>query len=109
MFPSWRPNAAAIGHTLVVLVVVQARFEVDWSCPEWIEDELVRCGARDAHLLDDDRVSVTVAPARARLARTSCGNSLHASARERSRSSSPRSPSSNHIGIAVRTSKSGRA
>jgi hypothetical protein len=43
-----------------VLVVVQARFEVDWSRPEWIEDELVRCGAREAHLLDENRVSVTV-------------------------------------------------
>jgi hypothetical protein len=43
-----------------VLVVVQARFEVDWSRPEWIEDELVRCGAREAHLIDDDLVSVTV-------------------------------------------------
>jgi hypothetical protein len=43
-----------------VLVVVQARFEVDWSRPEWIEDELVRCGARDARLLEDDLVSVTV-------------------------------------------------
>ena len=39
---------------------MQARFEVDWSRPEWIEDELVRSGAREAHLLDDDLVSVTV-------------------------------------------------
>jgi hypothetical protein len=43
-----------------VLVVVQARFEVDWSRPDWIEDELVRRGARDARLLEDDLVSVTV-------------------------------------------------
>jgi hypothetical protein len=43
-----------------VLVVVRARFEVDWLHPGWIEDELVRCGARDAHLLEDDLVSVTV-------------------------------------------------
>ena len=43
-----------------MLVVVQAHFEVDWSRPEWIEDELVRCGARDARLFDDDLVSVTV-------------------------------------------------
>jgi hypothetical protein len=43
-----------------VLVVVQARFRVDWSRPEWIEDELVRCGARDAHLANDELVSVTV-------------------------------------------------
>jgi hypothetical protein len=43
-----------------VLVVAQARFQIDWSRPEWIEDELVRCGARDARLLDDGLVSVTV-------------------------------------------------
>jgi hypothetical protein len=43
-----------------VLVVVQARFQIDWSRPEWIEDELVRCGARDARLLDNGLVSVTV-------------------------------------------------
>ena len=43
-----------------MLVVVRAHFEVDWSRPEWIEDELVRCGARDARLFDDDLVSVTV-------------------------------------------------
>ena len=45
---------------MVVLVVVQARFEVDWSRLEWIEDELVRSGARDARLVEDDLVSVTV-------------------------------------------------
>jgi hypothetical protein len=45
-----------------VLVVVQARFEVDWSRPAWIEDELIRCGAREARILDDDFVSVTVCP-----------------------------------------------
>jgi hypothetical protein len=43
-----------------MLVVVQARSEVDWSRPEWIEDELVRRGARDARLIEDDLVSVTV-------------------------------------------------
>jgi hypothetical protein len=52
--------AVEIGDTCSVLVVVQARFELDWSRPEWVEDELVRCGARDAHLLEDDLVSVTV-------------------------------------------------
>jgi hypothetical protein len=46
-----------------VLVVVQAHFELDWSRPEWIEDELVRCGARAAHLLPNDLVSVTVSAA----------------------------------------------
>jgi hypothetical protein len=35
-------------------------FEVDWSRPEWIEDELVCRGARNARLFDDDLVSVTV-------------------------------------------------
>lgn len=29
--------------------------------PQWIEDELVRCGARDARLIDEDVVAVTVA------------------------------------------------
>jgi hypothetical protein len=43
-----------------MLVIVQARFEVDWSRPEWIEDELVRCGARDARLLEHDLISVMV-------------------------------------------------
>jgi RNA-binding protein YhbY len=43
-----------------VLVVVQAHLEVDWSRPEWIEDELVRSGAREARLLEDGFVSVTV-------------------------------------------------
>jgi hypothetical protein len=45
-----------------MLAVVHAQFEVDWSRPEWIEDELVRRGARDAHMLGDDvpTVSVTV-------------------------------------------------
>jgi hypothetical protein len=60
MFVSSSLNAAAIGHTSFVLVVVQARFEVDWSRQEWIEDELVRCGARDARLVEDGLVSVTV-------------------------------------------------
>ena len=44
-----------------MLVVVDARFEVDWSRPSWIEDELIRSGARDARLLEDDLVAVTVA------------------------------------------------
>jgi hypothetical protein len=45
-----------------VLAVVYAQFEVDWSRPEWIEDELVRSGAREAHMLADDVpiVAVTV-------------------------------------------------
>lgn len=43
-----------------MLAVVRARFEVDWANPEWIEDELVRRGARDAHLVEDDVVAVTV-------------------------------------------------
>lgn len=43
-----------------MLFIVQARFEVDWSRPEWIEDELVRSGARDARILPDDAVAVTV-------------------------------------------------
>lgn len=44
-----------------MLVVVQAQFEVDWARPEWIEDELIRCGAREAHLVDEYTVAVTVA------------------------------------------------
>jgi hypothetical protein len=43
-----------------VLTVVHAHFEVDWSRPEWIEDELVRRGARDAHMLPDDIPTVAV-------------------------------------------------
>jgi hypothetical protein len=43
-----------------VLAVVHAQFEVDWSRPEWIEDELVRRGARDAHLLPDDILTVAL-------------------------------------------------
>jgi hypothetical protein len=43
-----------------MLAVVRARFVLDCARPEWIEDELVRRGARDAHLLDEDVVSVTV-------------------------------------------------
>ena len=43
-----------------MLVVVLAQFEVDWSKPEWIEDELVRSGARDAHMLADDIPTVAV-------------------------------------------------
>ena len=60
MFARSNADAAGILDTSFVLVVVQAHFEVDWSRPEWIEDELVRRGARDARLLDDDLVSVTV-------------------------------------------------
>lgn len=44
-----------------MLVVVRGRFEVDWSRPEWIEDELIRRGAREAHLVGEDTVAVTVA------------------------------------------------
>jgi hypothetical protein len=44
-----------------MLVVVHARLEVDRARPEWIEDELVRCGARDARVVDEDAVAVTVA------------------------------------------------
>jgi len=44
-----------------VLYTLQVRFEVDWSRPVWIEDELVRSGARDAHVLEDGKVAVTVA------------------------------------------------
>lgn len=44
-----------------MLVVVQARFGLDWPRPEWIEDELVRAGARDARMTDTDCVAVTVA------------------------------------------------
>jgi hypothetical protein len=40
--------------------VVQAHFELDWSRQEWIEDELVRSGAREARLLEDGLVLVTV-------------------------------------------------
>jgi hypothetical protein len=45
-----------------VLAVVYAQFEVDWARPERIEDELIRSGARDAHMLADDVpiVAVTV-------------------------------------------------
>jgi hypothetical protein len=43
-----------------VLVVVVARFEVDWTRPAWIEDELVRRGARDAHLAKNGAVSIVV-------------------------------------------------
>lgn len=45
----------------MVLVVVQARFVLDWFRAEWIEDELVRCGARDARMTDERTVAVTVA------------------------------------------------
>lgn len=44
-----------------MLVVVQAKFEVDWSRTSWIEDELIRSGARDARLTDPNTVAVTVA------------------------------------------------
>ena len=44
-----------------MLVSVHVRFEVDWARPMWIEDELIRGGAREARLLDGDRVVVTVA------------------------------------------------
>lgn len=43
-----------------MLVVVRARFEADWANPAWIEDELVRRGARDSHLVEEDVVAVTV-------------------------------------------------
>ena len=43
-----------------VLAVVRANFAVDWIRPGWVEDELVRRGARDAHLIDDETVSVVV-------------------------------------------------
>jgi hypothetical protein len=43
-----------------VLAVVRVQFVVDWANPAWVEDELVRRGARDAHLVDDDVVAVTV-------------------------------------------------
>ena len=43
-----------------MLSVVRAQFIVDWANPAWIEDELVRRGARDAHLVDYDVVAVTV-------------------------------------------------
>lgn len=43
-----------------MLALVYAQFEVDWSRPEWIEDELVRRGARDAHLLPDDILTVAL-------------------------------------------------
>lgn len=44
-----------------MLVTVHARFEVDWSEPAWIEDELIRCGARDARMIGAQDVAVTVA------------------------------------------------
>ena len=44
-----------------MLVVVQAAIDVDWARPEWIEDELIRAGARDAHLVDAGTVAVMVA------------------------------------------------
>lgn len=50
-----------MGIPHLVLIVVQARFVLDWSRPEWIEDELVRAGARDARMTDTDSVAVTVA------------------------------------------------
>jgi hypothetical protein len=43
-----------------MLAVVRAPFEIDWAIPEWIEDELVRRGARDARLVEDGIVAVTV-------------------------------------------------
>ncbi|HVS85304.1 MAG TPA: hypothetical protein VHD91_06710 [Gaiellaceae bacterium] len=48
-----------------MLVVVQAPFELDWARPEWLEDELIRAGARDARLVDAVTVAVTVAAASA--------------------------------------------
>jgi hypothetical protein len=73
MRPATIPSAGAFARVLrdtsVVLVVVQARFRVDWSRREWIEDELVRGGARDARLIDDELASVTV-----------CANSREAAA-----------------------------
>ena len=44
-----------------MLVVVETQFEVAWTVPEWIEDELIRVGAREAHFTDRDTVAVTVA------------------------------------------------
>ena len=44
-----------------VLISVHVRFEVDWTRPDWIEDELIRGGARDAHMIQGDDVAVTVA------------------------------------------------
>lgn len=52
-----------------MLVVVQAPFDVDWTRPEWLEDELIRSGARDARLVDGETVAVTVAAASTREAR----------------------------------------
>jgi hypothetical protein len=43
-----------------MLVVVEACFEVDWTRPAWIEDELVRRGARDAHIAENGAVSIVV-------------------------------------------------
>jgi hypothetical protein len=43
-----------------MLAVVHARFEVACTRIEWLEDELVRRGARDAHLIADEVVAVTV-------------------------------------------------
>lgn len=48
------------GIILPVLAVVHVRFGVEWANPTWIEDELVRRGARDAHLVRDDVVAVMV-------------------------------------------------
>jgi hypothetical protein len=41
-------------------IVVQTHLDLESSPPEWIEDELVRRGARHARLLENGTVSVTV-------------------------------------------------
>lgn len=41
-----------------MLLVVRALFEVDRPQPGWLEDELVRRGARGAHMTEDGAVSI---------------------------------------------------
>lgn len=43
-----------------MLVVVRASFEVGRAGQTWLEDELVRRGARGAHLTGDGAVSILV-------------------------------------------------
>jgi len=43
-----------------MLMAVRAWSAVDLARPAWIEDELVRRGARGAHLTDDGAVSILV-------------------------------------------------
>jgi hypothetical protein len=73
-----------------VLAVFHAQFEVDWLRPEWIEDELVRSGAREAHMLADDVpiVAVTVWARSAHEANSTSAACSRASAPTGSRSSS---------------------